>query len=118
MAATWRSFDSRQKQADPAPSEELQDQLGGDRIGAAHFEGYVDRVLTLNFDLVLENACGLLALQPAVYDFGVAPADDPGLIVSPAIVHLHGQSYGLVRLNTDEETRRTGQSSSRFWWIR
>ena len=68
-------------------------------------KGYVDRVLTLNFDLVLENACGLLALQPAVYDFGVAPADDPGLIVSPAIVHLHGQSYGLVRLNTDEETR-------------
>jgi SIR2-like domain/Plant specific mitochondrial import receptor subunit TOM20 len=68
-------------------------------------EGYVERVLTLNFDLVLENACGLLALQPAVYDFGVAPADDPDMIVSPAIVHLHGQSYGLVRLNTDEETR-------------
>ena len=68
------------------------------------FEGYVERVLTLNFDLVLENACGLLALQPAVYDFGVAPADDPDLIVSPAIVHLHGQSYGLVRLNTDDET--------------
>jgi len=67
-------------------------------------EGFVERVLTLNFDLVLENACGLLGLQPAVYDFGVAPASDPEMVVSPAIVHLHGQSYGLVLLNTERET--------------
>lgn len=67
--------------------------------------GFADRILTLNFDLVLENACGLIGLQPAVYDFGVAPASDPAMIVSPAIVHLHGQSYGLVLLNTDEETQ-------------
>ena len=69
-------------------------------------EGLVERVLTLNFDPVLENACGLLGLQPAVYDFGVAPASDPDMIVSPAIVHLHGQSYGLVLLNTEDETRK------------
>jgi hypothetical protein len=68
--------------------------------------GYVERVLTVNFDLVLENACGLLGLQPAVYDFGAAPASDPAMIVSPAIIHLHGQSYGLVLLNTDEETEK------------
>jgi Tfp pilus assembly protein PilF len=69
-------------------------------------EGFVERVLTLNFDLVLENACLLLGLQPAVYDFGIAPAGDPTKIVSPAIVHLHGQSYGLVLLNTDDETHK------------
>ena len=69
-------------------------------------EGFVDRVLTVNFDLVLENACGLLGLQPAVYDFGVAPAGDLSMIVSPSIVHMHGQSYGLVLLNTDQETQR------------
>jgi NAD-dependent SIR2 family protein deacetylase len=68
-------------------------------------ENYVERVLTVNFDLVLERACGLLGLQPAVYDFGVAPANDPSMIVSQAIVHLHGQSYGLVLLNTDDETK-------------
>ena len=67
-------------------------------------KGFVSRVLTVNFDLVLENACGLLGLQPAVYDFGIAPADDPAMIVSPSIVHLHGQSYGLVLLNSDVET--------------
>lgn len=67
---------------------------------------FIGRVLTANFDLVLENACGLLGLQPAVYDFGVAPANDPEMIVSPSIIHLHGQSYGLVLLNTDEETTK------------
>ena len=67
-------------------------------------EGFVERVLTVNFDLVLENACGLLGLQPAVYDFGVAAR--PAMIVSPAIVHLHGQSYGLVLLNTEDETQK------------
>src|SRR6185369_2275282 len=72
-------------------------------------EGFVERVLTVNFDLVLENACGLLGSQPAVYDFGVAPANDPAMIVSPAIIHLHGQSYGLVLLNTDEETQKHRQ---------
>jgi tetratricopeptide (TPR) repeat protein len=69
-------------------------------------KGFVDRVLTVNFDLVLENACGLLGLQPAVYDFGVAPAGDLSMIVSPSIVHMHGRSYGLVLLNTDQETQR------------
>jgi len=67
---------------------------------------FVSRVLTVNFDLVLENACGLLGLQPAVYDFGVAPANDLTMLVSPAIIHLHGQSYGLALLNTEEETRK------------
>lgn len=33
-------------------------------------KGFVSRVLTVNFDLVLENACGLLGLQPAVYCSG------------------------------------------------
>jgi Tfp pilus assembly protein PilF len=69
-------------------------------------EGFVERVLTVNFDLVLENACGLLGVRPAVYDFGVAPASDPAMVVSPAIIHLHGQSYGLVLLNTDDETQK------------
>ncbi|MBB1094249.1 SIR2 family protein, partial [Rhodopseudomonas palustris] len=69
-------------------------------------DGFIGRVLTVNFDMVLERACALLGIQPAVYDFGVAPASDPAMIVTPAIVHLHGQSYGLVLLNTDDETKK------------
>ncbi|MBI5130844.1 MAG: SIR2 family protein [Rhodopseudomonas palustris] len=69
-------------------------------------DGFIGRVLTVNFDLVLERACALLGIQPAVYDFGVAPASDPAMIVTPSILHLHGQSYGLVLLNTEDETRK------------
>ena len=69
-------------------------------------EGFVERVLSVNFDLLLENACGLLGVQPAVYDLGAASAGDPSLIVSPSIIHLHGQSYGFVLLNNDEETHK------------
>ena len=67
--------------------------------------GYVSRVLTFNFDLVLERAASLLGKHLPVYDFGVSPTRDIQKLAEPAIVHLHGQSYGLVLLNTDAETR-------------
>jgi Tfp pilus assembly protein PilF len=68
-------------------------------------EGFIDRALTVNFDNLLARACGLLSLYPAIYDFASAPTSDVSLIVSPAIVHLHGQGHGVVLLNTEEETK-------------
>lgn len=67
-------------------------------------EGYVSRVLTLNFDPILPRACSMIGLYPAIYDFGSAPAEDTARIASPSIIYLHGQSYGMVLLNTDDET--------------
>ena len=67
--------------------------------------GFVDRALTVNFDNILARACGLLSLYPAIYDFATAPTANVNLIVSPAIVHLHGQGHGVVLLNTEEETK-------------
>jgi tetratricopeptide (TPR) repeat protein len=66
--------------------------------------GYVSRALTFNFDNVLARACGICGLYPATYDFvtGVSKASDH--IVPPAIVHLHGQGYGLAMLNSEQET--------------
>jgi tetratricopeptide (TPR) repeat protein/NAD-dependent SIR2 family protein deacetylase len=75
-------------------------------IAAILKKGFIDRVLTLNFDNVLERACGICGYYPAVYDFGTAPSNSVDHVVSGSIVHLHGQSYGLVMLNTDEETKR------------
>jgi hypothetical protein len=66
---------------------------------------FIERALTVNFDNLLARACGLLSLYPAIYDFGSAPTSDVALIVSPAIVHLHGQGHGVVLLNTEEETK-------------
>src|SRR5882672_4455261 len=35
-------------------------------------EGYVDRVLTTNFDLLVVRACAVLGVFPAVYDFATS----------------------------------------------
>ena len=65
--------------------------------------GYVDRVLTTNFDPLVVRACALLNEFPAVYDFAASQyfraADIPGR----AIFYLHGQRGGFVLLNTARE---------------
>jgi tetratricopeptide (TPR) repeat protein len=65
---------------------------------------YVRRILTFNFDHVLARACGLLGVYPATYDFGIAPASHVDFLSSPAIIHLHGQGFGPVMMNSDIET--------------
>ncbi len=64
----------------------------------------VSRILTFNFDLVLEKAASLLGMHLPVYDFGVSPTREIAALATPAIFHLHGQSYGLRHLNSAEET--------------
>jgi SIR2-like domain len=68
--------------------------------------GFVGRVLSFNFDLVLERAAALLGLQVPVYDFAIAPSNAITRLARPSIIHLHGQSAGLLLLNTEDETRR------------
>lgn len=73
-------------------------------IAALLAKGYLARVLTFNFDQVLERACGIGGHYPAVYDFGVSPAETLDHVVEGSIIHLHGQSYGLTMMNSDEDT--------------
>ena len=80
------------------------------RINWAHIciaqlmkHGYVDRVLTTNFDLLLARACALAGLYPAIYDFAASQLYKPAEISDQAIIHLHGQRTGFVLMNTDEE---------------
>ena len=66
--------------------------------------GYIERVLTFNFDSILSRACNMLGLHPSIYDFATANPHLYHLINDPSIVHLHGQGTGFVQLNTGEET--------------
>ncbi|WP_299372762.1 SIR2 family protein [uncultured Kiloniella sp.] len=66
----------------------------------------ISRILTFNFDLVLEKATALLGLRLPVYDFAAAPTADIKRIARSAILHLHGQSHGLVLLNSETETKK------------
>ena len=74
-------------------------------IGIARLiqEGYVDRVLTTNFDPLVARACALLNEFPAVYDFATSQLYRAADIPTKAIFHLHGQRTGFVLMNTKEE---------------
>lgn len=67
-------------------------------------DGFVECVLSLNFDTQLQKACSLINFHPSIYDFSVAPQSDLDKMVLPSIVHLHGQSYGYVHRHTKQET--------------
>ena len=80
------------------------------RINPAHLaiaqlvqHGYVDRVLTTNFDPLVAKACGLINTPVATYDFAAAQTFNPGDTQPAAVFHLHGQHTGFRLLNTDEE---------------
>jgi tetratricopeptide (TPR) repeat protein len=76
--------------------------------------GYVERVLTFNFDSILSRACNLFGLHPSIYDFATANPHLYHLINDPSIVHLHGQGTGFVQLNTANETKEHTEKLSDF----
>ena len=65
--------------------------------------GYVDRVLTTNFDLLVPRACALVGEFPAIYDFAASPDFRHAQIPNKAVFCLHGQYTGFRLVNTDAE---------------
>lgn len=65
--------------------------------------GFIDRVLTTNFDPLVVRACALVGEFPAVYDVAASPHFQPADVPDRAIFYLHGQRTGFVLLNTPEE---------------
>jgi tetratricopeptide (TPR) repeat protein len=68
--------------------------------------GYVDRVLTTNFDLLVVRACSLIGEYPAVYDFAASQLYKAADIPDKAVFYLHGQRTGFVIMNTVEDCQR------------
>jgi Plant specific mitochondrial import receptor subunit TOM20. len=94
----------------------INEQVSGARINWAHMaiaqlirEGYVDRVLTTNFDPLVLRACAMLGEFPAVYDFAISQLFRPGELPEKAVFHLHGQSTGFVLMNTETEVEEHSQ---------
>ena len=65
--------------------------------------GYVDRVLTTNFDLLVVRACAVLGVFPAIYDFATSQLLRRADIPDKAVFYLHGQRTGFVLMNTEED---------------
>ncbi len=68
--------------------------------------GYVDRVLTTNFDLLVVRACAVLGLFPAIYDFATSQLLKKADIPGQAVFYLHGQRTGFVLMNTTEDMEK------------
>jgi tetratricopeptide (TPR) repeat protein len=68
--------------------------------------GFVDRVLTTNFDLLVVRACAMLNEFPAIYDFAASQLFKAPDIPNKAVVYLHGQYTGFVLINTDDDFQR------------
>ena len=65
--------------------------------------GYVDRVLTTNFDLLAVRACALLGEFPAIYDIAASQLFKPADIPDKAVFYLHGQRTGFILINTEAD---------------
>ena len=69
-------------------------------------EGYVDRVLTTNFDPLVAKACALFGEFPAIYDVASSKLVDADVIHGKAVFHLHGQHTGFILINTEDDFKR------------
>ncbi|MCD6160157.1 MAG: SIR2 family protein [Kosmotoga sp.] len=65
--------------------------------------GFVDRILTTNFDPLLIKACAMLNEFPAVYDLTASTNFRPSYIPEKSVFYLHGQRTGFELINTAEE---------------
>jgi NAD-dependent SIR2 family protein deacetylase len=105
---------------DPGQRHELlHDCIEQAQINTAHLaiaclieQGWVDRVLTVNFDNLTLRACALRSVFPAIFDLAIPGSADSGVpghlagFEGKAIVHLHGQHTHLALLNTEEACAR------------
>jgi tetratricopeptide (TPR) repeat protein len=69
-------------------------------------EGYVDYVLTVNFDDLFLRACALFNFIPPVYDISILNDFTTSTLVEKSITYLHGQHQGFWLLNTGDELKK------------
>jgi hypothetical protein len=65
--------------------------------------GYVDYVLTVNFDNLMLKALALFNEFPSTYDMAILKDLTTTTFKEKSVVYLHGQHHGLWLLNTAEE---------------
>jgi len=67
--------------------------------------GYVDYVVTVNFDNLMQRALALFNKFPATYDISILQKQDFGTrdFDIKSVIYLHGQHNGLWQLNTEVE---------------
>ncbi|WP_438357974.1 hypothetical protein [Bacillus wiedmannii] len=65
--------------------------------------GYINRILTPNFDNLIQRSCSLVGEFPAIYDLATSSVFRPDLLFDKSVIHLHGQHTGFILCNTEKE---------------
>ena len=66
-------------------------------------QGYIDYIVTTNFDPLMIKSLGLFNIVPSIYDLAITKDIVTAGFQTPAIIYFHGQSHGFWQLNTDDE---------------
>lgn len=69
-------------------------------------EGYVDYIVTVNFDDLILKACSLFNFLPPVYDVSNIKTITTTDIRTKSVLYLHGQYFGQWLLNNKEELKK------------
>jgi hypothetical protein len=75
-------------------------------------EGFVDRVITANFDMLIARAMSLVGVAPSVYDLsgGELPTSDD--LPDPSLIYLYGQGASYTLLTSPEDRERLHERTS------
>lgn len=68
--------------------------------------GYVDYIVTTNFDNLTLRALALYNIFPPVYDLSNLKDLTTTTLNTQSVIYLHGQHHGLWQLNTETEMNR------------
>lgn len=98
----------------PSDRKELiTEYIENSKLNASHLylaalirDGYVDRVLTTNFDPLVIKTLALENIFPGVYDFVASETLVFGEAAEKSVFYLHGQYDGFAILNTDDEVNK------------
>ena len=69
-------------------------------------KGYVDYILTVNFDDLAQRALALYNVFPPTYDLSILKELTTTTLETRSITYLHGRYDGLWQLNTKEEMEK------------
>ena len=73
--------------------------------------GYVDYIITVNFDNLAQKALALYNIFPPTYDISILKDLTTTSLDTKSITYLHGQYNGLWQLNTKEEMNKVIDSN-------
>ncbi len=74
-------------------------------------EGYIDYIVTVNFDNLTLRALSLFNQFPAVYDISILKEITTTTFDIPGVIFMHGQHHGLWQLNTDTEMKKINDTA-------